>query len=214
MCILHIWLTRQKVSFKTKITVYSWSSSINLKPFFFPHTLVHPFILIKAELNFLIDTPDRTCLGWWKSRIYQILATCWIHAYIVIPLTRLMDNSFLRWTGVPHYNGYQHNERGTESWTKSCDVVHGTSWLPLILHGEPDMENDAAHLHGTAHRLGHSQAHWTLLPGKAGFPKCPIFFEASPRLCVMWKGLFEVTNSQRIIIQFFSCAQPYKHFSI
>lgn len=125
-----------------------------------------------------------------------------------------MDNSFLRWTGVPHYHGYQHNERGTESRTKSCDVVHGTSWLPLILHGEPDMENDAAHLHGTAHRLGHSQAHWTLLPGKVGFPKCPIFFEASPRLCVMWKGLFEVTNAQRIVIQFFSCAQPYKHFSI
>lgn len=32
------------------------------------------------------------------------------------------------------------------------------------------MEDDPAHLHGTAHHLGHTRAHWTLPPGKQGFP--------------------------------------------
>lgn len=44
-------------------------------------------------------------------------------------------------------------------------MVHGSFRLPLVLHGEPVMENDAAHMHGAAHHLGHTQAHRTLPPG-------------------------------------------------
>lgn len=41
------------------------------------------------------------------------------------------------------------------------------------------MENVPAHLHGTAHHLGRTQAHWTLPTGKEEFPKCPITFTAA-----------------------------------
>jgi len=48
-------------------------------------------------------------------------------------------------------------------------VVHGAIGLPLVLHGEPVLEDDPAHLHGPARHVAHPGAHRTLPEGKDHF---------------------------------------------
>lgn len=166
------------------------SSSANLKPFLCTFYV----IFLKMNLNFLTYTWQKVW-GMIKIRICEIA-------------TRVMEKSFPRWTGVSCYHKYQHNEWSTEWRVKFGDVVHGTSWLPLVFYGEPVMENVVAHLDGTAHHLGCGEAHWTLPPGKKGFSDVYIFLNS---LHVMWKGLLAVTNSgiYHAAFQFHSSLHDY-----
>lgn len=94
-------------------------------------------------------------LSVYYAEMFSILTTRWTHT----------GAPPLRWTGVPHYHWHQWYERGSEWETKPFDVVHGTFRLPLVLHGEPVVENDLAYMHGAAHHLGHTWAHRTFPPG-------------------------------------------------
>lgn len=129
-------------------------------------SLLYDWLIIKSSL--------KEKLRWWRLSIPVYIMNCFFPSLFgtacvltLYVLKKLTDNPSLRRTGVPYYHDYQHNQRGPESPAKSCDVVHGTSWLPPLLHDLPVMENVAAHMHGTAHHLDHSQAHWALFPGKA-----------------------------------------------